>query len=387
MQINSVYPSSGATNISRMVTIEVEFDMAVDTTTVSDANVLLQESGTGSAIASTISFSNDETIMYVKPDLALDPETTYTFKVVATDYMTGQTITSQTSSALTSDWISRFTTTSTSSADESGPLSDEDPMYSDIVAPEGYIGKLRFMSAFPRHAVVFGTEIKLEFSKKLDPTQAFSSLIDIQHASLIDGEMFDFTPSYSVNENVLTINFDSLRGNCYVSIYVSQGLEADDGNTLSEPVEVDYFTRIYPTFFQTRAIYLRLGNLRSLIMEKDVYMALFDAIIRLENLAGKQILDNTSANITQTDRSYVVDRAMLTLYENVIAAKEAQSGDSMSVGSFRVDIGPSKTSMVEYLNKKVKSEERSIEADSTLDYARRSANRTILFSRDWRTVQ
>lgn len=114
MQINSVYPSSGATNISRMVTIEVNFDMAVDTTTVSDANVLLQESGTGSAIASTISFSTDNTVMYVKPDLALDPETTYTFKIIATDYMTGQTIMSQTSSALTSDWISRFTTTSTS---------------------------------------------------------------------------------------------------------------------------------------------------------------------------------------------------------------------------------------------------------------------------------
>jgi hypothetical protein len=172
-----------------------------------------------------------------------------------------------------------------------------------------------------------------------------------------------------------------------VSLYISQSLKADDGNTLSEPVEVDYFTKIYPTFFQTRAIYLRLGNLRNLIMEKDVYMALFDAIIRLENLVGKQVLDNNNADITKTDRSYVVDRAMLTLYENVIAAKEAQSGDSMSVGSFRVDIGPSKTSMVEYLNKKVKGEEQSLAASKKLNFARRAANRTILFSRDWRTVQ
>jgi len=385
MVITSIYPGNGDTNISRLATIEVTFSAPLDTNTVTKSNVLLTRTDNVFSVPVTLSFSTDKTILYIKPDDILESETTYTVKIIARDYLTNEMITSNSGDPLDSDFVSRFTTGSETATDSSGPMVSEDPMYSELVQPEGYIGKLRFVSSFPRHAVLIDNTIKLEFSKALQ-TQDLSDIVSVTHGSLVSGELSDIDYTASITDNIITVSVSATNKNSFVHITVADGLMATDGSKLLEPVEVDYFTEIYPSSVNLYELYLRLGNARSKVSETNLYMAVFDAIARLENLTGKNILESDSVSLTRNERSYIFDKALLNIYEMLAGEKDLNSSTSVSMGSVRMDFGSYRGSMLKYLASKLEKQEREFENSTSMSYARRGAKRLILFERDWRTV-
>lgn len=381
MTILTVYPADGATNVSRIIQPEITFSANVDTSTFDESMVLLQGLNTTIPVDFTVEWKNSNTLLVIKPVMALLAQTTYTLKLNRRDYLTDSYIKDIEGNNLTEDVYISFTT-SAASASAEGKDPSTDPMYSSEIIPDNPFIDMKLIGVFPMSSVLWGADpmISLEFTDDIDTYD-----VSIEQTHVITGEESEVTTTITVDSNVLRIEMEGLLTNSYITVFINSVVS--DNGLICEPTQIDFFTSMYPRIVNIRTIHSRLGTLKTRVKERDVYLSYIDSLLRLEAITGKVIIGVTGSVLTTIERNYVRDRTMLNLLEMIFLEKDFKSGDSVMVSGNSIQYGASKSAMLEYYRDAVKKAEQSLVSATPSAYAAlRGKYVPKTFSRVWSTL-
>ena len=381
MTILTVYPADGATNVSRLVQPEITFSANVNLDTFDTSLVILQGLSTTVPVEFEVEWRNTNSLLVIKPTMALLAQTTYSLKMNRRDYLTGNYIEDEDGNELTQDVYISFTTSATSAAPD-GKDPSTDSMYSSDIMPDNPFIDMKLVGVFPMSSVLWGANpmVSLEFTDDIEEYD-----VTVEQTHVVTGEESEVTTTITVDNNVLRLSMEGLATNSYITIFINSVIS--DNGLQCEPTQIDFFTSMYPRIANIRTIHSKLGGLKTRVKESDAYLAYIDSLLRLEALTGKTIIGVAGSVLNAVERSYVRDRTMLNLLEMIFVEKDFRSGDAVMVSGNSLQYGASKSAMLEYYRDAVKNaEERISLANPSARTALRGKYVPKTFSRVWRTL-
>jgi hypothetical protein len=359
--LSSSTPSHGSTDYFVNKSVELIFNKAIATTSLSNNVFSIIDVDAGTVVPLTISHGiNNTSKVVLLPSTNLKENTQYRILVVGTDQTLGYSLVAQDAEALTATIYIEFSTgstvykiDSTIQKDSSSLTLEGDLFLPTNVKALGFdftIEKVR-----PKNNI-HGVEpsltgdntIKFTFTKNLWTGQEdYTEWLDIVSFPLLDTSMYLATsgqlgvgniPSHSISVTgqVLTVAFSSsLPNNVGIQISILDKVRSIDNDYYSGKLEYSINTKLYPEIYGVQSIKREVREIVDTYTEDYIGALLFKNTIWAWERVGRSFsLDSP----TFAAKQYIIYSTILDLMEDKEYSKYVVAGTRRQLGDLGVSV-------------------------------------------------
>lgn len=361
LTLSSSTPSSGATDWYINKSLEVTFNKALDSSTLTDNVIYLYDTSSNINVPISIERkSTDTTTVIITPVVALKENTSYRLSICGTDSALGEYLKASDLDTLTVTVTILFSTgdnvysiDSTIEKNASAVTLEGDIFLPANITALGYEFTINSVSPKNHSHGITGslTGVNFTFSKSLltgqDLTQwatvdVYPLLVD--NAYLASGSTMDLgsgditIPDYTITStgSVLSVTWPyGLPKNAIVAISLNTNIKSSDNEQYAGNMKYSVTTELYPTAFGPALVKTELPALANLVYDDYIGTLLFKNSIFLWEKLGRSI---DLSNLSFPAKKYILMSTVLDIIEDRDYRKFIVAGTRRQLGDLNVSV-------------------------------------------------
>lgn len=358
---SSSTPSHGATDYFINKSIELTFDRALDTTTVTSNVISLVDIASGSVVPSTVSVSpTDNTTVVLLPSTSLKEDSEYRVLIVGADMGLGYNLKGADASNLATTVTVEFSTgdtvysVDTTVEKQASNLTLEGELFLPTnVKALGYdftLDKVRPKNnkAGLDPTLTGDNTIRFTFTEALFTGSAdYEEWIEVDTFPLLDttdylasgqtiGEGTLPTHTVSVTGSDLLVTFSTeLPNNVGIQARLLDGIQSSDGDNYGGNLKYSVTTKLYPEIYGVRTVAREVQEVADTFTDDYISALLFKNSVWAWEKVGRSF---SIGSPTYAAKQYIVYSTILDLMEDTEYSKYVVAGTRRQLGDLNVSI-------------------------------------------------
>jgi len=358
---SSSTPSHGATDYFINKSIELTFDRALDTTTITSNVISLVDIASGSVVPSSVSVSStDNKTVILLPSTSLKENAEFRILIIGSDMSLGYNLKGADASALTATVIIEFSTgdtvyqIDTTLEKQTSNLTLEGELFLPTnVKALGYdftVDKIRPKNNKSGLDVTLTGDntIRFTFTENLYTGSAdYEEWIEVDTFPLLDttdylasgsvigtGEIPNYTVSVTGSDLLVTFNTE-LPKNLGIQASLLDGIQSSDGDSYGGGLKYSITTKLYPEIYGVKTVAREVQEVADTFTDDYISALLFKNSIWAWEKVGR-LFDIGSPSYAA--KQFIVYSTILDLMEDTEYSKYVVAGTRRQLGDLNVSI-------------------------------------------------